>query len=297
MQRKCYNLIYQLKSREVGSGIVAVNIAQTYPDLFKAIDFNNEKIPESGRIWYLHNPFFYKRFSISRRISDFIFLRENFCRTIPGKHLTNGFSYFKNYRESYHRWFPTIYQSNFERNTEYESIGYYIRDIREESNEAFVQFVQDLPNDFPIVTMGTVELIQSKLAQRKNWFHTYSSKLFWKSCSHYFYYRPATFEDPFPHTLLEAIQSNHRIISPKNPRRQFNDGIDDLLSVIEDYDCKFISGKVGPSCQQLMASYWKKFMQLLVENEFKPLDDHRISIKRKQSFGDWIHDNLDAIDR
>lgn len=297
MQRKIYNLVYRLKSRETGSGIVASNLAQTYPDLFQAIDFNHDKIPESRRIWYLHNPFFYKGYPISRRFGDFIFLREKFCRTIPGKHLMNGFSYFKNYRESYYGWFPTIYQSKFGRNTEYESIGYYIRDIREESNAAFVQFMQTLPNDFPIVTMGTAELIQNSLSQRKNWFHTYDSEIFWRSCSHYFYYRPATFEDPFPHTVLEAIQSNHRIISPKNPRRHFNDGIDDLLSVVEDYDDKFISGRVGPDCQRLSSRYWEKFMQLIVENEFKLLDDHRISIKKNQSFGDWICNNLDSINR
>lgn len=297
MQRKVYNLIYRLKSREKGSGLVALNLAQTYPDLFQAIDFDNGEIPEHRRIWSLHNPFFYRGYSMTKRINDFFFSRKKFCKIIPGKPVTNGFSYFKDYHESYYSWFPTIYQSNFERNIEHEVIGYYIRDIREESNEAFVQFVQSLPNDFPIITMGTVELIQSKLAQRKNWLHTYDSKTFWKSCSHYFYYRPATFEDPFPHTLLEAIQSNHRIISPKSYRRQFNDGIDDLLSVVDEYDEKFVSGVVGPTCQKLSAGYWKKFMRLLVENDFEQLDDHRISMKKEQTFNDWICNNLDGINK
>jgi hypothetical protein len=35
-----------------------------------------------------------------------------------------------------------------------------------------------------------------------------------------------------PHTLLEAAQAGCRVISPKNPKRDFEDGIDDLLSVI-----------------------------------------------------------------
>lgn len=152
--------------------------------------------------------------------------------------MTNGFSYLKRHRSIYNYFLPTIYQSNFGISNE-PSIGYYARDCRIQSNLEFIRFISYLPKGTKIVTMGTKELIEDKIPVHVEWFHTYDQDLFWKSCSHYFYYRCSDIEDPLPHTVLEAIQSGHRIISPKSKYRQFKDGIDDLLSCIK-FDTEFI---------------------------------------------------------
>ena len=110
-------------------------------------------------------------------------------------------------------------------------------------------------------------MLKKHFANRQNWHHTYDNNDFWKSCSHYFYYRPSTFEDPMPHTLLEAIQSGHRIISPKDDRRTFVDGIDDFLSCIS-YDEKFNKNAIGHKCEWLTSFFWKHMLRPLVESNF-----------------------------
>ena len=105
-------------------------------------------------------------------------------------------------------------------------------------------------------------------------------------CSHYFYYRCSDIEDPLPHTLLEAIQSKHRIISPKSKNRTFCDGIDDLLSCI-DYDDDFISYNIGEYCELLDAKNWKNFMNKISNDDF--LINYPVN---RPTFKQWIVENL-----
>ena len=260
-----YNLLYKFKKNEVGSGLHAVYLAQTYQTLFNAVDYEHEEVPQQNRIWLLHKPTFYK-YRLVDRSNDINCVRMEHIRQVIGMKVTNGYSYFRKYRSYFDQWFPTIYDSNFGVNS-VPSIGYYARDMRQQSNRAFIDFVQALPVGVPIVTMGTKELIESKIPSGSNWRHTYSNEDFWRSCSHYFYYQPSDFEDPFPHTLLEAIQSGHRIISYKDINRTFYDGVDDLLSCIE-YDAKFMSENKGKKYEMLTSTTWKHYIRDVVESKF-----------------------------
>lgn len=209
--------------------------------------------------------------------------RKEYASFFPGKKLVDGYSYYRKNIDKYQCWFPTIYQSNFEVN-EFPSIGYYVRDIRVESNIAFIDFVKNI--HVPIITMGDKQCIENYLATNPNWRHTYDSKDFWKSCSHYFYYRCSNIEDTFPQNLLEAIQSKHRIISPKDIKRNFEDGIDDFLSCI-DYDISFIPENNGKKCEILEASKWINYIHELTSSKFI-----RHSIIYKGLLYDWICKNL-----
>lgn len=263
-----HNLIYVLKPEYKGSGMHAQYLANTYGDIFAACEFNQNAIPSRNRIWLLHNPFFYK-WPITQRCNDVSFIRKTFTKLPFHKKFTNGFSYFKSSPKLFTGWFPTIYQSHFEANCNL-GIGYYARDCRVQSNHAFADFACRYLKDIPIITMGQVEHIPSKLKQLKNWQHTTNNKIFWKSCSHYFYYRPSDIEDPFPHTLLEAIQSNHRIISPIDDRRRHQDGIDDLLSFIS-FDTTFEDGICAQHCDELDATAWNNIIRHNIE-QFDGLD-------------------------
>ena len=274
------NLIYRLKPKEKGSGLHAIYLQKTYANLFKSINFDEDQIPTKDRLWILHNPFFYNNSLISRK-DDYSCLRQEFCSAVPGKHLTNGFSYLKRFYGKYHGFFPTIYQSHFKKNDNI-SIGYYARDCRSQSNAAFCDFVKSLPQGIPIMTMGQKECIKPKLASNPNWTHTYSNDIFWSRCSHYFYYRCSDEIDPFPHTLLEAIQSQHTIISPIDPRRDFSDGIDDLLSFIPFYT-EFNDDVDSYSLNGLDASkYWMNIMENVVSNGFCPVE------MPSHTFYDWF---------
>lgn len=280
-----YNLIFQLNDVSVGSGITAKYLENTFPDIFKSYDINsNPMIPSENRIWRLQNPYFYKYPCLSR-INDYIMCRKEYAKFFPGKKLVDGYSYYRRNIDKYQCWFPTVYQSNFSRN-DVPSIGYYARDIRIESNMAFVDFVSKIPNEFDVVTMGDKHCIQKYLHKKKNWKHTYDNAVFWKSCSHYFYYRCSDIEDTFPQNLLEAIQSKHRIISPKDNKRTFKDGIDDFLSCI-DYDIEFIPGNSGKKYDVLEAEKWSKYIHELVSSKFA-----RHHIIYNGLLYDWICKNL-----
>lgn len=206
--------------------------------------------------------------------------RKEYATFFPGKKLVDGYSYYRKNIDKYQCWFPTIYQSNFEVN-DVPSIGYYVRDIRQQSNMAFADFANKL-SGVKIITMGDKECIQKYLQLNPNWTHTYDANTFWKNCSHYFYYRCSDIEDTFPQNLLEAIQSKHRIISPKDKNRTFEDGIDDFLSCIE-YDETFIENNTGKHCECLEASKWSNFIHELANSKFE-----RKSIIYHGLLYDWI---------
>ena len=46
-----YNLIYQLKEKELGTGLMSVNMEKTYPGLFRAYDYRTDSIPRTNRVW------------------------------------------------------------------------------------------------------------------------------------------------------------------------------------------------------------------------------------------------------
>ena len=136
------------------------------------------------------------------------------------------------------------------------------------------------------MTMGTKSFIEHLIPPNVKWFHTYNNELFWKSCSHYFYYRCSDIEDPLPHTLLEAIQSRHRIISPIDKNRSFVDGIDDLLSCV-DYDTTFKPYNIGDKCDLLESSNWVNFIKKIASNGF--LIDYPVN---RPTFREWILETL-----
>ena len=153
-----------------------------------------------------------------KRANDHVFIRDKFSDHFVGKLTTNGFSYLREHRLDYDYFIPTIYKSHFGV-SDTPSIGYYARDCRIQSNIEFSLFLNTVPKGTQVVTMGTKELIEDKIPSHDEWFHTYDNSEFWNSCSHFFYYRCSDIQDPLPHTILEAIQSNHRIISPVNKNR------------------------------------------------------------------------------
>lgn len=278
-----HNIIYFLKNKEKGTGCTATYLQQTYPVSFCAYDYSKEDIPNINRIWRIQNPFLYK-YSCIDRANDIIMIRKEFCNKFPGRHLVDGYSYYRNSISKYDGWFPTVYQSNFGCNS-LPSIGYYARSCRNESNLAFIDFIKSIPEDIPVVTMGTLEYIQKSLIGRANWRHVYDNDEFWKSCSHYFYYRCSDFEDPFPQNLLEAIQSKHRIISPIDCKRNFKDGIDDFLSCLDEYDDAFIENATGIDCECLNSKTWKKFIENLEKTDFQR---QSIIYNQNSTFYDWI---------
>ena len=48
-----YNLIYQLKEKELGTGLMSINMEKTYPGLFRSFNIKTQEIPKDNRIWQI----------------------------------------------------------------------------------------------------------------------------------------------------------------------------------------------------------------------------------------------------
>lgn len=280
------NLLYVLKKRTGGNGLTAKHLEKSYPELFKAVDAHDDELPEGTNVWILHKPTFYSETGHIANPTDFSMMRTEYCGKYPGIPTTNGWSYLNSSREKFKAFFPTIYDPGYSRLENDIAVGYYYRDMRVDSNIAWEHFVETLPKDVPLVTMGDYHCVFEHVYDGRNWIHTYDSSVMFSRTSHYFYYRPTDFIDPLPHTLLEAIQSGHRIISPKAEKRNFRDGIDDLLSCLHgDYDMRFIPENIGTKPESLSMDVWRPLMEAIVGTGFrKPTYTRKL-------FVDWMVEN------
>lgn len=253
-------IVYTVHEKQGGSGLVAERMSRDY-SCFRPVLFGQDDITKQRNLWMMHNPFFYS-YPLYKRNKDACMVRKQYFDVILGKRVTNGYSYYCRYATRLHSIVPTITDSNYKANG--EGVGYYARPTRTDSNEAFIAFAKSLSCGTPITTMGHKESLLGLVGL--NWIHTYNPSVFFSSISHYFYFKSLIFEDPFPHTLLEAIQAGARIIVPKSTRN-FRDGVDDLLDFIpHDQDYSLVAGVETP--EQLTSSWWKPFIENHVANNY-----------------------------
>jgi hypothetical protein len=101
-----------------------------------------------------------------------------------------------------------------------------------------------------------------------NFTHTNDNTKFFSLISHYFYPTSKYFVDPFPHSVVEALQCKRQIIFPKI-ERNFKDGIDDIKDVINWQE------KFTPSIENknknhpFKAKIWKKFYQNVFDRNWE----------------------------
>ena len=113
---------------------------------------------------------------------------------------------------------------------------------------------------------------------------TYNAEDFFKAISHFVYYPTTSFIDPWPTTLAEAVQNNIQIIVP-DVKRNFKDGIDDIVSVTKVFkefkpdwwDHKRLDNF---NCA-LNFKYWDKYYKYLFENNWT-FPQHKV-----KNFAEW----------
>ena len=101
--------------------------------------------------------------------------------------------------------------------------------------------------------------------------HTNNNIKFFSLISHYFYPTSKHFVDPFPHSVVEALQCGKKIIFPKI-ERDFKDGIDDIKDCIywEESPNSFISDKPNLNKDHpFKAKLWKKFYYKAFDNNWE----------------------------
>lgn len=197
---------------------------------------------------------------------------------------SNGFSFYKN-TKAHKNFIPQItdFKASAAKVDEIV-IGFYERVNITPDAVRYLQYEID-NSKFPI-NLVTCGLNTHHFTGIKSHYHTYDNEDFFSRITHYYFPQSAEFVDPFPNTLLEAIQTGKQIICPTIQGRRHVDGIDDLLLFIQ-YHVKLddaFSGKFYDNSNHgLTENNFRAFYARVLEagfSNFVPYDEYK-------TFYDW----------
>lgn len=217
-----------------------------------------------------------------RKINHLIYLRAKYINPLYNN-CTNGFYYYQAHK-GFDNYIPMITDFPKQENKpKQECLGFYVRKwLTPDSFDCFMNLLDTLKVKTNVTIMGDPSPEIENHNNVLHYNHTYDNVQFFSEITHYIYPTSKHFVDPFPHSVLEAVQSDKQIVFPEIPR-DFKDGIDDIkdcISWFRTYDSDF---RLDNSKQPLTASNFKKFYQQVFENNWE-FDFCRESCKTMSDF-------------
>jgi hypothetical protein len=194
-----------------------------------------------------------------RKINHMFYLRARYLNPLYNN-CTNGFYYYHMHK-GFNNYIPMITDFPKLPIPQHECLGFYVRKwLTPDSFDCFISILDSFKYKVRVTVMGdhSPEIENHNNVLHYN--HTNDNVQFFSDVSHYFYPTSKHFVDPFPHSVLEAVQAGRTIILPKI-ERDFKDGIDDLKDVIHWHE------KFNPSMDNmnkdvpLSYKIWKKFYE------------------------------------
>jgi hypothetical protein len=200
----------------------------------------------------------------------------------------NGFHYFRSYKNIKY-FVPFVTDFITPNENENLCIGFYIRrDVTPDSLAYTKDFLNSLKHPIDIYVMGDPTPEFKNIKNVKSYTHTYDQFEFFSNISHYIYPTSVIHNDPFPNSVLEAVQCNKQIIFPKLPNRVHKDGIDDIKECIKWHDTFNENIYYDNKDCIIKNKYFEKFYLNLFENNFEYTFD-RDKYKR---FDKWIENEV-----
>jgi len=216
-----------------------------------------------------------------RKINHLIYLRAKYINPLYNN-CTNGFYYYQMHK-GFDNYIPMITDFPKVSMPQHECLGFYVRKwLTPDSFECFMSILDSFKYKIRVTIMGDPSPEIENHNNVLHYNHTNDNVQFFSEITHYFYPTSKHFVDPFPHSVLEAVQCGKTIIFPKI-ERDFKDGIDDLKDVIhwhEDFN-PFIDNLNKD--QPLNSKTWKKFYQKVFDNNWE-FDFCRDTYKDLSSF-------------
>ena len=198
----------------------------------------------------------------------------------------NGFHYYRMYKNiKFFIPFVTDFPKNKKKQFKKPILGFYIRrDITPDSLTYTHSFLKDLKMKVDIFVMGNPapELLQYNSVA--NYTHTYDNIEFFNNITHYIYPASKVFRDPFPNSVLEAIQSNIQIVFPEIPNRIHKDGIDDIKDCIKWHKTFNPDIMFDNTNCILKNKNFRKFYLRLFDNDF----EYEFDREKYKNFYEWI---------
>jgi hypothetical protein len=207
-----------------------------------------------------------------RKINHIFYLRSE--HIVPFyNNCTNGFHYYRNH-EGFDNYIPMITDFPVEKLTTPNEIclGFYVRKwLTPDSFDCFIDTLNNMPYKINVAIMGDPNHQIRHHPKVDKFLHTNDNVKFFSTITHYFYPTSKRFVDPFPHSVIEALQCGKTLIFP-TIERTHKDGIDDIKDCIwwTNINEKFIEDH--PAMNQnhpFKAKLWKKFYHKVFENNWE----------------------------
>lgn len=291
--RKYLLISHQYHQLKRGAFTTSVRLQKQYPDyLDHKLDIHSQDIEQLNEI--------YKKLIFTSQVKSVYYLDVSFLKLRKLNYLfylredenpflynscSNGFHYFR--RNNKIKYFAPFVTDFFVEPVKKEKpcIGFYIRKhVTYDSYLFITEFLKNSFYNFDIYVMGDNSAHFANFNCVDNYYHTYDNKEFFQNITHYYYPCSATFTDPFPNSVLEAIQNNKQIIFPMLPNRRHVDGIDDLKDCIKWHSDYNPDKELDNSDNILLSKNFDKFYFELFNNDFL-YDFDREKYKR---FDKWI---------
>lgn len=216
-----------------------------------------------------------------RKINHLFYLRAKYLNPLYNN-CTNGFYYYKMHK-GFNNYIPMITDFPEVSTPKHECLGFYVRKwLTPDSFDCFMGILDSFKYKIRVTIMGDPSPEIENHNNVLHYNHTNDNVQFFSEITHYFYPTSKHFVDPFPHSVLEAVQCGKTIIFPKI-ERDFKDGIDDLKDVIHWHE------KWNPMVDNmnkdmpLNSKTWKKFYQKVFDNNWE-FDFCRDTYKDLSSF-------------
>ena len=220
------------------------------------------------------------------RLNHLIYVRKAYAFPMLNT-CTNGFYYYKYSEANIKNYIPIITDFPKVKQPDKICIGFYARKWL--VPDAFKWFIKKL-DEWPEVDVFAMGIYEKEIEQKtKGRFrHTYNNIHFFNNITHYVMPKSVSYVDPFPHTLLEAVQSGKQIIIPTIGHRNHKDGIDDIQDCIQWHDDFYPDKFLDNSHCLLTFNNFKRFYQDVIQNNFEYSFDKR----KYNNMAEWILEEI-----
>lgn len=203
-----------------------------------------------------------------RRLNHIIYIRARYLSQFYNS-CTNGFYYY-HMHNAISNFIPMITDfPKIKRQPKEICLGFYVRKwLTPDSFKCFINILNNMKEKYDLYIMGDQNDTLENHPNIKSFKHTNDNYEFFSNVNHYFYPTSRYFVDPFPHSVLEAVQTGAQIIFPKI-ERDHKDGIDDIKDCInwhEEFNPNII---LDNKDQPMTASHFNKFYQMIFDNNWE----------------------------
>jgi hypothetical protein len=225
---------------------------------------------------------FYTKRYVDKLISAIHFYRPN-IKMIFRNTATNGFSVFKQHNNKYRFYIPMMQEYVNHKCPEEVTIGYYNTSYRD-TKHRFLSFLND--NNTLIKNICIMGDRIDNINSMFNIKYTTDRDIFFSSITHLVVPMSATFIDPWPTVMEEAVRCNKQIIV-LSANRNWQDGIDDICSCIKyhtklDLDVYYDN----TNCSINRFDLDRYYNMLLFENNF----EYNIDVNKYMTFNEWAEE-------